>query len=167
MQLISRALTVLLLLAIALALPGCQTQPVTPAQPAAGAARAAPTVEFFVAQSRAAEGLTAAQTADGVIYLRQPAALGRADLTDAAALRDRQGQSFVGLRFTPEGARKLSEISRNNVGDMLALVIGGELVAAPKITQALERGALSFGVPSAQAAASIAARIRGDAPAAK
>jgi len=166
MQLISRALAPAAL-AVMLILPGCQTQPVAASKPSASASQTMQTVEFFVAQSQAAEGLRAMPGPDGAIYLRAPAALTRADLTDAAALVNRQGQNFVGLRFTPEGARKLGEITRANAGNMLALVIGGELVAAPQIANTLERGVLSFGVPSAEAAAQIAARIRDDAPAAK
>ncbi|MCY1374259.1 hypothetical protein D9M69_615880 [compost metagenome] len=46
---------------------------------------------------------------------------------------------------------------------MLALVIDRELVAAPLIGEPLNRGVLAFGVPSAQAASEIAAKIRGDA----
>jgi hypothetical protein len=46
------------------------------------------------------------------------------------------------------------------------LVIDQELVAAPLIGEPLNRGVLAFGVPSAQAASEIAAKIRGDAAAA-
>ena len=86
-----------------------------------------------------------------------------APLYDAAALVDRQGQNFVGLRFSEAGTRKLTAVSTANVGSVLALVIDQELVAAPLIGEPLNRGVLAFGVPSAQAASEIAARIRGDA----
>jgi preprotein translocase subunit SecD len=167
MQLIPRAFASAVL-AATLVLSGCQTPPAKTPDTAPASSAAAPQtvqpVEFFVAQTQAAAGLTAVQVPDGVIYLRGPSVLNRADLTDAAALVDRQGQNFVGLRFTPDGARKLGDISRRNVGGMLALVIGRELVAAPKITGTLDRGVLAFSVPTAEAASDIAARIRGDAP---
>lgn len=70
---------------------------------------------------------------DGKIYMQQQPVLTRADLTEAAALVDRQGANFVGLRFSDAGARKLNDVSSKNVGNMLALVIDRELIAAPRI----------------------------------
>lgn len=168
MRPISRALVPALLTAL-LALSGCQTRPPAPTAQAtapeasASAARTVQPVEIYVAQAESTAGLMAVAVPDGTLYLQNRPVLTRADLTDAAALSDRQGQHFVGLRFTPDGARKLIAVSRQNVGNMLAVVVGRELVAAPRITGGLEGGTLAFGVPSADAAASLAARIRGDA----
>lgn len=158
------------LLAATLALSGCQTPRPTvsdtqASSPAPGAGAAAATVqpvEFFVAQTQAAAGLIEVKVPDGSIYMQSQPVLTRSDLSEAAALVDRQGQNFVGLRFTEAGARKLNDVSSQNVGNMLALVIGRELVAAPRIAEPLNRGVLAFGVPSAQAAAEIASRIRGE-----
>ncbi len=153
-----------------LALAGCKTAPTktgaTPTTPAAGQQSTQPAtsaiVEFFVAQAKPGPGLVEVKLPDGTLYMQQKAVLTRADLTEAAALVDRQGQNFVGLRFTEGGARKLNEVSSKNVGNMLALVIDRELVAAPRIGEPLDRGVLAFGVPSAQAATEIAAKIRGE-----
>ncbi|CAM4320960.1 SecDF P1 head subdomain-containing protein [Bordetella muralis] len=156
---------------LTLALAGCQTPPKqgtegaasgtttpqTPAQPATASA-----VEFYVAQATTAPGLTEVKIPDGSLFIQRQPVLTRADLSEAAALVDRQGQNFVGLRFTEAGARKLNEVSSQNIGNMLALVIDRELVAAPRIAEPLNRGVLAFGVPSAQAASDIAAKIRGD-----
>jgi len=168
MQAISRVF-VPALLAATLALSGCQTRP--PATDASSAQSEAPAaaertvqaVEIYVAQTQAAPGLIAVQMPDGMLYLQGPPVLSRADLTDAAALSDHQGRNFVGLRFTPAGAQKLDAASRQNIGNMLALVIGRELMVAPRITEPLDRGIMAFGMPSATAAADLAARIRGDA----
>jgi preprotein translocase subunit SecD len=103
---------------------------------------------------------------DATVYVQRQPVLTRADLTEAAALVDRQGKNFVGLRFSPEGARKLSQVSAQNVGKLLVLVINGQLVAAPRIAEPLNRGVLAFGVDTAQTATEIAARVRGEAPAA-
>lgn len=156
---------------LTLALAGCQTPPKqgaegaksdtatpgTQAQPATASA-----VEFYVAQATTAPGLTEVKIPDGSLFIQRQPVLTRADLSEAAALVDRQGQNFVGLRFTEAGARKLNEVSSQNIGNMLALVIDRELVAAPRIAEPLNRGVLAFGVPSAQAASDIAAKIRGD-----
>ncbi|MFF7058641.1 preprotein translocase subunit SecD [Achromobacter spanius] len=160
------------LVVVTLALAGCKTAPTkapgaatTPdagqqsTQPAA-----ASSVDFYLAHQQPGPGLREIALPDGKLYLQEVPVLTRADLTDAAALVDRQGQNFVGLRFSEAGARKLTEISTKNVGNRLALVIDQELVAAPSIAEPLNRGVLAFGVASAQAASAIAAKIRGDAP---
>lgn len=154
---------------LTLALAGCQTPPKQGADSTsdAGASQAQPAatasaVEFFVAQATTAPGLTEVKIPDGSLFLQKQPVLTRADLSEAAALVDRQGQNFVGLRFTEAGARKLNDVSSQNIGNMLALVIDRELVAAPRIAEPLNRGVLAFGVPSAQAASDIAAKIRGD-----
>ncbi|WP_459616013.1 SecDF P1 head subdomain-containing protein [Bordetella sp. 2513F-2] len=153
-----------------LVLAGCQTPPSkdqasAPSQPAPPTQQSsvAP-VEFYVAHAQPASGLVEVKVPDGALYMQSQPVLTRADLREAAALVDRQGQNFVGLRFTEEGTRKLTDVSTQNVGNMLALVIDRELVAAPRIAEPLNRGVLAFGVPSAQAASEIAAKIRGDVP---
>ncbi|MVW71461.1 MULTISPECIES: preprotein translocase subunit SecD [unclassified Bordetella] len=152
------------------ALAGCQTSPKQTAKTdeaaqstqAQGQAVTASSVEFYVARTASAPGLMEIKVPDGSLFLERQPALTRADLSEAAALVDRDGQNYVGLRFTEGGARKLNDVSNQNVGNMLALVIDRELVAAPRIAETLNRGVLAFGVPSAQAASEIAAKIRGD-----
>lgn len=167
------------LVVMTLALAGCKTAPTKPGaaaatpdtagqqQPSGQQPATASIVEFYVAQAQPGAGLVELSLPDGKIYLQQQPVLTRADLTEAAALVDRQGANFVGLRFSDAGTRKLTEVSSQNVGNMLALVIDRELIAAPRIGEPLNRGVLAFGVPSAQAASDIAAKIRGEsAPAA-
>lgn len=160
------------LVVVTLALAGCKTAPTktsgdmaTPqaGQEATKPAATAASVDFYLAQKQPAAGLREIALPDGKLYMQTVPVLTRADLTDAAALVDRQGQNFVGLRFSEAGARKLNDVSSKNVGNMLALVIDQELVAAPLIGEPLNRGVLAFGVQSAQAASEIAAKIRGDA----
>jgi hypothetical protein len=138
--------------------------PGTPAPSTAPSGSAS--VGFYIAQTDSAPDLMEVKLSDTSVYVQRQPVLTRADLTEAAALVDRQGQNFVGLRFSPEGARKLAQISSQNVGKLLVLVINGQLVAAPRIAEPLNRGVLAFGVDTAQTAAEIAARVRGDTPAA-
>ncbi|AZY47921.1 SecDF P1 head subdomain-containing protein [Bordetella avium] len=142
--------------------PQAQAQAQTPAP----APATSPTVEFYIATTTADPSLVAVPVADGTLYMQRTPVLTRADLSEAQALDDRSGQNYVGLRFNEAGARKLSDISTQNQGKILVLVIDRELVAAPRLTEPLTRGVLAFGVPSAQAAVAIAAKIRGDAAAA-
>ena len=143
------------------AAPG-QTSTTQPAPPPAQSIGASP-VEFYLAQTQAGPGLMEVKLPDGALYLQRQAVLTRADLTESAALVDKQGQNFVGLRFSEEGARKLNEISTQNVGKMLALVVERQLVAAPRISEPLNRGVLAFSVSSAQEATELATAIRGSA----
>jgi preprotein translocase subunit SecD len=164
-----------------LALAGCKTTPskqdtsASSTTPAATAAPTAPTdgatpprsavpvssVEFYIAQSEPGAGLTKVDLPDGSLYIQSLPVLTRNDLTESAALVDKKGQNFVGLRFSEEGARKLTDISTRNVGKILALVVERQLVAAPRISEPLNRGVLAFGVPTAQDASDLASRIRG------
>ncbi len=172
MPLTTRAL-IPALLATLLTLAGCKTLPsaspqaasTTPAAASdgtAGAPRVVQPIAIYLAQSTPGDQRVAVPVPDGAIYLHARPVLAREDLTDAAALSDRQGGHFVGLRLTPAGAERLGAVSRQNVGGLLALVIGRELVAAPRIAGPLDRGILAFEVSSAQVAADLAARIRGD-----
>ncbi|ARP96856.1 SecDF P1 head subdomain-containing protein [Bordetella genomosp. 13] len=174
MQLTLRKLAPVLAVAM-LALAGCQTAPTasdkqgsatpapsTPSTPSASAPRTASPVEFYIAYSQPGPNRTAVSMPDGTLYLQQQPVLTREYLTEAAAVVDRQGQHFVGLRFNEAGTRILSDVSSQNLGNMLALVVNRELVAAPSIAEPLNRGALAFGVPTAQAAIELAAQIRGD-----
>lgn len=153
--------------ALLLALAGCGDMPMNDnaggRQAVAAPAVITDPVDIYIAQSQAASDLTAVTVPGGVIYVQRVPVLTRADLTDAAAMIDQQGQHFVGLRFTDAGARKLAAASAANMGRMLALVVGRQLVASPRITEPLDRGVLAFGVPTQQAALEIAARIRGEA----
>jgi preprotein translocase subunit SecD len=140
------------------------TAPATP--PASSPSTQTPanaSVGFYLAQTQSAPDLMEVKLADASVYVQRQPVLTRADLSEAAALVDRQGKNFVGLRFTPEGARKLADLSTQNVGKLLVLVVNGQLVAAPRIAEPLNRGVLAFGVDTAQTANEIAARVRGDA----
>lgn len=119
-------------------------------------------VDFYLAQATPAPGLSEQHLPGGTVWLQGTPVLDRTDLTDAAALLDRQGRHYVGLRFSTEGSRRLNEISLRNIGKPLAIVIDGQLVAAPRIAEPLNRGVMAFTVDSAYTASDIAMRIRGD-----
>lgn len=173
-------------IAAVLALAGCQTtpgdraargggqvaSPAGQAQPAgesgaASAATPAPMpVEFFIAQLEPQPGLAEVTLGDGSLYVQQMPVLTRGDLAEAAAMVDKQGQHFVGLRFNEEGARKLAEVSSRNVGKVMVLAVNRQLVAVPRIAEPLDRGVMAFRVDDAQAAREIASAIRGEPEAA-
>ncbi|MBJ7264601.1 MAG: preprotein translocase subunit SecD [Burkholderiaceae bacterium] len=152
-------------IAAMLTLAGCQTATSTMTDHSGTISRAdtVQPVALYVAHAHAGTGWDAVPVPDGTIYLESAPVLTRADLADATAMVDHLGKHFVGLRFTLRGAQKLATASGLNKGGMLALVIGRELVGAPRIDNTLDRGMLTFETPSAAVATDLAARIRGDA----
>jgi len=136
-------------------------QPGAAPAPDAAAARVMP-VEFFIAQLEPGAGLQELKLSDGSIYVQQAPVLTRNDLAEAAAMVDKEGQHFVGLRFNEAGARRLADVSGQNLGKLMVLAVNREMVAAPRIAEPLDRGVLAFRVGSQQEAAEIAAAIRGE-----
>jgi len=53
-------------------------------------------------------------------------------------------QPEIILRFNSEGSEKFAEVTRNNVGRNLAIVLDGELYSAPTINQAITGGSASI-----------------------
>ncbi len=50
------------------------------------------------------------------------------------------GQPIVALEFNPEGTKKFAEITANNVGRRLAIVLDGKLQSAPRIKEEIPSG---------------------------
>lgn len=146
------------------ATPPAQTAPATPPAPQAPPATAS-SVQMFVGQLTSAPGLQEVKLADGAIYINPTPVLFQTDLDHVQALQDQSGNSFVGLRFNQTGSKKLSQISAQHVGDLLAMVVNGELVAAPRIAGPLDNGVLAFHVASSTVAMDIANRIKAGMPA--
>ncbi|MEI2417113.1 preprotein translocase subunit SecD [Orrella sp. JC864] len=152
--------------ALLLALAGCQAPSDSRAgrEQAQAAAAHAALVEIFVAGTQPEPGRSVLQVPDGVLYIERRPVLGREDLSEAAALQGEDGQAYLGLRFTEEGAARLAAVSRARVGSLLALVIDRELITAPEIAEPLDRGVLALAMPDAAMASELAARIRGAGP---
>jgi SecD/SecF fusion protein len=50
------------------------------------------------------------------------------------------GEPIVALEFNPEGAKKFAEITANNIGKRLAIVLDGKVHSAPRIKDAIPSG---------------------------
>jgi SecD/SecF fusion protein len=50
------------------------------------------------------------------------------------------GQPQIEFRLTPDGTKKFGEVTRNNIGHRLAIILDGELRTAPNIQSAIETG---------------------------
>ena len=90
-----------------------------------------------------------------------PPLLTGADLADARAVFDQFGRPQVSLTFTPEGAKKFEEVTRQNIGKRLAIVLDGRVYTAPVIRQAITGGqAVIEGLSSVEEASEIALVLR-------
>lgn len=81
----------------------------------------------------------------GVIQLLGPTAketnLTGTDLKQAAVTFDQNsGKPEVQLTFTSDGAKKFADITKRNVGKILAIALDDQLVEAPRVNQAIYGG---------------------------
>lgn len=87
---------------------------------------------------------------DGVgFYLvsRYPEVTGSA-LRTARPQIDDKGQAVIGFELTSEGAVKFEDVTGKNVGKMLAIVLDGVVISAPRIQSRLREGGVITGYDS-------------------
>jgi SecD/SecF fusion protein len=81
-----------------------------------------PTIEAVVVKKKAESGLS------GDI------------IENAMAVRGNMGEPQIEFRLKSEGAKRFGEVTKNNIGQRLAIVLDGELYSAPVIQSAIETG---------------------------
>jgi SecD/SecF fusion protein len=59
---------------------------------------------------------------------------------NAMAVRGNLGEPQIDFRLNREGAKRFGEVTRNNIGQRLAIILDGELYSAPVIQSAIETG---------------------------
>lgn len=62
------------------------------------------------------------------------------DLLVDASTTYHEGMPAVNFRFNAQGTRKFAEITKNNVGRILAIVLDGKVVTAPRINGIINQG---------------------------
>ncbi len=78
---------------------------------------------------------------DGLWYLleRAPEVSGE-NLVDASGGFDQDGRPAVNFRFDTTGARRFGDYTRENVGQLFAIVLDDEVISAPRIISAITGG---------------------------
>jgi preprotein translocase subunit SecD len=78
---------------------------------------------------------------EGVFYVmrRVPEVAGE-NLVDASAGFDQDGRPAVNFRFDTTGARRFGDYTRQNVGQIFAIVLDDEVISAPRILTAITGG---------------------------
>jgi SecD/SecF fusion protein len=86
--------------------------------------------------------LKRAQEDNEPLLLEKQAVLTGEGLVDASVRFDQSqfNESVVALRFNSEGAKKFGEVTANNIGKRLAIVLDGKVQSAPRIKDAIPSG---------------------------
>ena len=123
------------------------------AEPAANWSQVPISIELRLADGAPSPGLEA-KTVYGQgkkIYLHPKAELSNTDIARVEATQTRIGQGLIlDVWYTSAGARRLSQLTSQHVGDSLAVLINSVVLAVPRIEQTLNPGTQtpsSIGVP--------------------
>jgi preprotein translocase subunit SecD len=85
------------------------------------------------------------------IYLQPRAQISNADIARVEALKTRIGKGVIlQVWYTKSGAQKIAELTRQHIGDSLAVLINSAVVAIPVIQQPINPGTQTssdIGVP--------------------
>ncbi len=114
-------------------------------------------LEFRIVKQDAQNKPTSELTLDDL----GPVELKGSDLVDARVQFDRFNRPEVALEFTAEGAKKFADLTRNNIGRRLAIVLDGTIYSAPNIQTAITDGrAVITGINDLDEATQIALVLR-------
>lgn len=78
------------------------------------------------------------------IVLRADAVMTGENISDARANFDNTNRAYVGLSFTPSGARQFERVTGENVKKRLAIVLDGKVYSAPTIQEKISGGRASI-----------------------
>jgi len=84
-------------------------------------------------------GVNDRQQIETLIVKKKPELLGSA-IQNASVMRGNLGEPQIAFRLNPDGTAVFANITRQNVGRRLAIVLDGELYSAPVIQSAIESG---------------------------
>jgi preprotein translocase subunit SecD len=99
------------------------------------AARKEVTLEFHLVAEGPGEDLieTTIVGKNTKIYLEKKVELSNVDFAGAETTKDASDNLSIAVSLTEAGARKLADLTENNIGRKLAIVVNGEVLAAPTI----------------------------------
>jgi len=82
------------------------------------------------------------------------------DLKNARVQKGRLGEPVIGFSMTPDGARKFGELTGNNVGKQLAIVLDNKIESAPRINSRIDDQGVIEGRFTQQQASDLALILR-------
>lgn len=81
------------------------------------------------------------------IYLIEPPAITSPMIEDASSSQDDHGRPYILIKFAEPTISDFAALSKASVGERLAIVISGELVAAPVLREPILNGVMTVGGP--------------------
>ena len=115
----------------------------------AAVVQAAVRFEVRLAETQPAKGLREARVAgsDEKIYLYPDAVVTNADISESRVIdRDQSGGHYsVTVSFTASGAEKMRRATARHIGKPMAIIVDGEVVAAPTVRDAVGSEAVLTG----------------------
>ena len=94
-------------------------------------------VEFRVAEAYPARGLIEARIAnsDQKVYLHKQAVITNKDILGARVIESAYNRhdGDIEIAFTREGGTRMSKTTSRHIGKLLAVIIDGKVISAPKI----------------------------------
>jgi preprotein translocase subunit SecD len=95
-----------------------------------------------------------------IVYVQNVVLLDERALKSAKVAKDNLGNPQIALTFTGEGRERFAELTRQNIGRRLAIVIDGQLYSAPTVLMEITSGKASIsGIFTEKEAAELVARI--------
>lgn len=116
--------------------------------PSIGNVQAAVRFEVRLAERKPAPGLREAKIAGtrDLIYLHDEVIVTNSDIAQAKVIPQANGSDFkIGVTLNPAGARKMHTFTENHIGKIAAILIDGEVVAAPVVTSPIAESAVIDG----------------------
>ena len=116
--------------------------------PSIGNVQAAVRFEVRLAEWKPAPGLREAKIAGtrDLIYLHDEVIVTNSDIAQAKVIPQANGSDFkIGVTLNPAGARKMHTFTENHIGKIAAILIDGEVVAAPVVTSPIAESAVIDG----------------------
>jgi hypothetical protein len=104
--------------------------------------------EVRLAEEHPAEGLREARVAGSgrLIYLHPAVIVTNDDIAESALVEgDRPSRHGVVVRFTPAGGRQLEQATAGHIGKPMAILLDGEVAAAPVVRSRISVSALLSG----------------------
>jgi hypothetical protein len=116
--------------------------------PSIGNVQAAVRFEVRLAEWKPAPGLREAKIAGtrDLIDLHDEVIVTNSDIAQAKVIPQANGSDFkIGVTLNPAGARKMHTFTENHIGKIAAILIDGEVVAAPVVTSPIAESAVIDG----------------------
>ena len=119
--------------------------------------------EVRLAEDRPGDGLveTPLDSSDQVVYLHPDVVVTNGDIAGSSVVSGNGPAEFwISVEFTPAGAQRMREATAEHVGRLVAILVDGAVVAAPRLRSPISNSALISGDFERAEAETIAAGIR-------